>query len=147
MIGLNLRMTEITAAISCAQLAKVEKILQGRRELARTLTDMVKDIAWIRPPIEDTGCSHSYYIWAAQVKDGKREDFVDYLNQAGFPMRKGYSPPLNRIFDKSQLCPVTEKMEDEQIICFEVCSHDPTKKQLKIMRDIIHAAADNHPMS
>ena len=142
-VGLNLRMTEVTAAIACAQLSKVEKIVAGRIELAEAITDMVEDIPWIIPPRADVGCTHSYYIWAARIINGAREEFVHELNEHGFPMRERYSPTLNRIFNANQSCPVAEKLEDEELISFDICSHDPSRKQLRIMKDIVHEAAEN----
>lgn len=140
LIGLNLRMTETTAAIACAQLAKAEKIIEGRRQLAYELTDMVKDIPWIKPPIEDEGCKSVYYLWTPRIIDGDRNSFVKELQDQGFPIRAGYSPLLTRVFNSDDPCPVAEKIEDEEIAVFEVCTYDPTAKELRRMREIIKAA-------
>lgn len=136
-IGLNLRMTETTAAIACAQLVKAPRIIPGRIALAEELTDMVSDTPWIIPPKRDIDCTHSYYIWAARVTNGERRKFVYEMNVANFPIRAGYSKPLNRIFDQAQSCPVAEKMEDEELITFEICAYDPKRCHLQKMREII----------
>jgi dTDP-4-amino-4,6-dideoxygalactose transaminase len=140
--GFNLRMTEPTAAIACAQLAKGPKIIEGRRELALELTDMVKDIPWIIPPVEDVDCRHVYYIWAARVQDNKRDVFCQMLSEDGIPIRAGYSPPLNRIFKSHQSCAVAQHLEDKELICFEVCGYSPRTQQMKKMRKIIQQTAE-----
>ena len=137
MIGLNLRMTETTAAIACAQLAKAPKIIAGRIALAEELTDMFHGIPWIIPPKADVDCKHVYYIWAARIRDGRRQNLLDSLFVKDFPIRKGYSPTLNRVFKSDQKCPIAEKMEDEELITFEICAYDPKSRHLKQMREIV----------
>lgn len=142
LIGLNLRMTEPTAAIACAQLDKAERIICGRIELADEINEMVADIPFIKTQSRAENCRHVYYHWVATIRNGTRRAFVNYLNSCGFPMIEGYSPPLNRVFQTGDYCPVAERMEDKELIKFEVCSHDPTKRQLHIMKDIVRRAAD-----
>lgn len=137
-------MTEPVAAIACAQLAKADRIIPTRIELAHQLTDMVKDIPWIRAPVEDEGCTHVYYIWAALVDDpqqSRRFNFTNYLQQRGFPMITGYCKPLHGVFGVHDDLPVVQKVQYKQIIIFEVCQWDPTKRQLKRMREMVKRAA------
>lgn len=147
--GLNLRMVEPVAAIACAQLAKGPKIVEGRRELAAEITDMFSHVQWIQTPVEDVGCKHVYYMWAARVYHGYRSKLVAELTSHGFPVREGYSKPLNLIFPSMQghdygigpqPCPVAERMEDEEIMCFEICAYDPMAYQIRKMREIVKRA-------
>ena len=148
--GLNLRMTEPIAAIASAQLAKGLRIVGTRREIAHQLTDMVKDVSWIVPPAEDVGCYHVYYMWAARILDGKRQRFGFELHTRNVPIRTGYSKPLNRIFmtESNEIaawhakCSVAEKIDDEEIITFEVCAYDPKTRHLRQMREAIKEAAE-----
>jgi dTDP-4-amino-4,6-dideoxygalactose transaminase len=140
--GLNLRMTEPTAAIAVAQLAKGPRNVASRIELGEELTDMVRDIPWIIPPRADAGCKHVYYMWAARVINGKRNLFVGLLNLAGIPMEMGYSKPLNLIFDQTQHCGVAETVDHVEMMTFWVCGYDPPKRQRNKMREIIKRAAD-----
>lgn len=142
MIGLNLRMTEQTAALACAQLAKGHDIIAGRRELALEMTDMVKGIPFVDPPNEAVNCKHVYYQWAAKVWGWKRTKFLEVLNGHGLPMRKGYSPLLSDIFGSNESFPVARQMEDRELVTFEICAYEPSKKQLKIMREIFKMAGE-----
>lgn len=136
-VGLNLRMTEPIAAIACVQLSRAKKIIAGRIELAHDLSAMFAGYPWLTTPSADAGCKHVYYTWAGLVTGGRREMLVKRLNDRGFPMRAGYSPPLDRIFpDTKGFTPNADRVEDEEIICFEVCRYDPSWRQRRQMREI-----------
>jgi dTDP-4-amino-4,6-dideoxygalactose transaminase len=144
-VGLNLRMNEPTAAIACAQLAKASKIIPTRIELAHNLSFMVRDIPWIRPPVEDTGCTHVYYIWAALVDDpeqSRRFRFTNRLQASGFPMLAGYTKPLHGVFNENVNLPEVQKIEYKQIMIFEVCQWDPKRRDIIRMHEIVKEAAD-----
>ena len=136
-------MTEMQAAIACAQLSKGPQIVEGRRELAHELTDMVKDFPQIKPPQELSGCKHVYYIWAAKIWTWQREDFVKRIFNLGIPMREGYSPPLHRVFNTPDSHPVAENLEDKELMTFDVCSYSPTGRQRRVMRKIFQAVGDS----
>lgn len=147
--GLNLRMTEPTAAIACAQLVKAPAIIRNRIELAETLTDMVKDIPWIKPPRAAEGCRHVYYQWAARVinddTQSKRFKFTNNLQGEGFPLQAGYAKPLHAIFENfmDTKLPVVERIESKEIMTFEVCLWDPSKSQIRRMREMVKRAAQS----
>lgn len=140
--GLNLRMTEPIAAIACAQLAKAKDIIEGRREIALAMNDMVKDIPWIRAHEADEGCRHVYYLWTALVANGRRDRFVAALIDRGIPIRAGYAPLLNKLFGSEDKCFMAEGV-DKGIIVFEVCAWGVKTRHLKQMRDIIHQEAED----
>lgn len=141
--GLNLRMTEPTAAVACAQLGKAKWIIESRRELASKLTEMISDYGGIIPPREVSGCTHVYYIWAAQVLPHGRDQLIQCLNECGFPMNKGYSPLLSRVFKTHKRYTTAEAIEDESLITFDVCSYSPKKRHLKQMKEIFHQAMES----
>lgn len=139
-MGLNLRMTEPIAAMACAQLAKGPKIIESRRELALEMSDMVKDIPYVEAPKD---IEHPvYYKWAAKVWPWKRKRFVSLLNADGLPMDLGYSPLLTDVFGDSNEHPVARQLEEQELITFEICAYDPSKRQRKAMREIFKRAGD-----
>jgi perosamine synthetase len=142
--GLNLRMTEPIAAIAAVQLSRAKEIIQNRVELAQELSDMFAGIPWLRPPIEDTGCRHVYYCWAALVADNKRNALIRKLGAMGLPMKAGYSTPIHEIFNcpimHTGLRPWVRRLEDNEIMTFEVCRYEPNWRQRRTMREIASRA-------
>lgn len=153
-VGLNLRMTEVTAAICLAQLAKREKIIAERIEIAETLTDAVKGLPGLKAPLVREGCKHVYYCWALTVDDSqdfylgdKRDWFVDAMVAEGVPMSKGYVEPLYHLpaFERFKTsCPNAE-LAHKTIALYENCAWTPTSRQLKQMKEAFHKVIDNMP--
>lgn len=138
-LGLNLRMTEMCAAMALCQLDKAEDIIAGRIELAHELNDMVKDF-WT-PPTEKG--RHVFYHWAVRVPN--RDRVCSFLDSENVPIRKGYVNPLHRIAafrEAASPCPIAEKAHDTDLMLFEICSWDPTKEQLREMHEIFKRASE-----
>ena len=133
-IGLNLRMTEVCAAIAVAQLTKAKQIIDGRIELAEKLTKAVKTLPRITPPIVLEGYKSVFYTWAAKLDDGLDRDlFVKAMNAEGVPLRAGYMNPLYTLPAFSAYarpCPVVEDVE-KRLVLYENCSWSPTNEQIK----------------
>lgn len=138
-IGLNLRMTEPIAAIASAQLKKGPKIVQGRIDLANSISECFWDCEYVIPPVTRRGCRHVYYLWAGRLVGPrpKRFQLVAALQGRGIPVRLGYSRPLHKIFASHDNCPIADTIEQECLITFEVCGYDPRAHHLRKMRDII----------
>ena len=137
-VGLNLRMTEVTAAIALAQVRRRDALINSRIELAMELTKMVEPYACedLRLPVTRGGCKHVYYCWPLLVRK-EREFFVQALCAEGVPVRAGYVKPLYQMpafRQETGSWPVTAKVESE-IVLFEVCAHDPSKEQLVQMKE------------
>lgn len=140
--GLNLRMTEPTAAMACAQLARGPEIIKGRRRLGNILNDMTKNIPWMAASVTDIDCTHSYYVWSALVDNpARRRKLVHELNLRGFPMREGYSKLLTEVFKSPDKCPEAYRIEHEKIITFDVCDHDPKAHHIRRMREVVEYVA------
>lgn len=131
-LGLNLRMTEVTAAIACSQLEKAPGIIAGRKKLADNIGKIFSSIPWVTPSFQDEGCRHVYYLWTARVPLELRDTFVQRLNAVGVPVRAGYSKNLCDVFDPSQQCPNTDEINNT-MISFEICAYDPKAHHLEKM--------------
>src|SRR5882762_3946647 len=96
--GLNLRMTEVTAAIAQRQLMKGPEIVEGRVELALQLNDCINGLPYLRKPVVIERCRHVYYAWPILVDDTPEKvmAFRLAMNAEGVPLR-AYSMPLYRL--------------------------------------------------
>lgn len=147
-LGLNLRMTETTAAIALAQLAKREQIISGRIELAEEMTDMVRYIPGLLQPIAREDCKHVYYSWAILLEHD-RDWFVNQMVSEGVPLKAGYVTPLHLMpvlahWNAFKL-PVVEAVE-KKIAIFEICGWDPTSLQRKQMREAFQRVGEKYAM-
>lgn len=130
--GLNLRMTEVTAAIAVAQLAKGPEIVLDRVQQARRILDSIGEIDGLIHPAVRKGCTHVYYALAFRVKKD-RERIVKELNAEGVPVKAGYVEPLYRLpaFAKFKYeCPIAERLHDHELMLFENCAYSPTDEQI-----------------
>ncbi len=155
-LGLNLRMTEVTAAIAIAQLAHGAELVLSRRHIAHLLIEGLhsNDMVRINPP--RNGCSHSYYALAMEVSEGIQRDWmVKKLADYGVPLQQGYVAPLYwlpafRHFApthelNADVFPVAEKMHKEKLVIYENCAYDPTVDQIKEIIDVFDRVAYPRP--
>ena len=65
--GLNHRMTELQAAVGCAQFDKLEGVVARRRERADELCAALRGIPGIELPIPSSGTTHTYWRFALRI--------------------------------------------------------------------------------
>ncbi len=142
-IGLNMRMTEITAAIACAQLERARWIVDWKRDVALALRRPLERHGALRVPAEDPTRIHVYYLWTLQAVDQNTLDkAMVVFKKYRFPIRRGYAPPLHTIFPHSgNECKMTTAVENH-IMVYENCAHDPTEVQVRQMCDILRRVGD-----
>ena len=95
MVGFNYRMTNIQAAVGCAQLERAENLVQKKRwirERYRELLDGVKGIGFFPEPDE---CKPSCWFSGVVVEDGNHErlkSICEKLKEAGIEARTFWKP-------------------------------------------------------
>lgn len=91
--GLNLRMTEISAAIAKVQMRKMKMILQTRRKNALMLTKLLQDLDMDLPRDGD-GSSYNWYLYTVAIED--RDNVMKKLNSLGIGATVYYRTPVHR---------------------------------------------------
>jgi perosamine synthetase len=86
MLGLNYRITELTAAVARAQLAKVADVVKRRRESAGQLVAAVDGLAGVALPSLP---GHAFWLFPLIVADSNRI-WADGLTAEGVPASAGY---------------------------------------------------------
>ncbi len=148
MVGWNLRLSELHAAIARAQLAAIDSHVAARERIAARLSAGLSDLEGLAVPAVRAGCRHVYYVWAMQAGPAlgiDRERFARGLKAEGFPCFTGYVAPLYRLplFQQRRaigrdgfpftlgapdyregLCPVAERLHRDSLIGFEPCAYD-----------------------
>jgi len=91
--GLNLRMTEISAAIAKVQMRKMKRMLQIRRKNAMMLTKLLHDLD-IDLPKESYGSTYNWYLYTVAIED--RDNVMKKLNSLGIGATVYYRTPVHR---------------------------------------------------
>lgn len=84
LLGSNYRLTELQAAIGCAQLDRLDGHLQHRQRLAKYFSQRLVDIPGLTPAKVSEGSEHAYYLYPvkyeATVTGLSRSAFVRAVN-------------------------------------------------------------------
>ncbi len=82
MLGYNYRMTDVQAAIGCAQMDRAEWILEQRSRCARVYDDLLEETSWLRLPRVPVGMKHGYQAYVTLfAPDSPTMDNVDELHE------------------------------------------------------------------
>lgn len=89
-IGFNLRMSDIQAAVGVAQMGKLDKLLHERRHLALHYTELLGGLDELILPTDDPG--HTYQSYVVRLASGdreKRNSVMEELAAHGIQTRPG----------------------------------------------------------
>jgi perosamine synthetase len=87
-IGYNFRMPNLNAALACAQLQQLDRMLADKRELATAYKTFFKTVDWAEFVDEPAGCKSNFWLNAIMLADADiRDVFLDASNGAGIMTR------------------------------------------------------------
>jgi perosamine synthetase len=112
-VGFNLRMTEIHAAIGTSQLKKLKKWTERRREIAQIFNQHL-DLPGL--PIEPKGHYHVYHQYTLRIRKS-RDTFSKLLSQEGIGNGVYYPKPVHQLpaFNLQESFPVAERASEEVV--------------------------------
>ena len=161
-LGFNFRLGEIEAAIGRVQLGKLPAAVERRYLAGKNLAKILEDLPGIRLPLFDQEISHAFYIFAIgldlEVMGVSRDTVVAALQAEGVPWlyggyqnihlqpmyqrkvaygRDGFPwnlhPEEERPDYEKGICPVAEKLHDQEVICLQICQHDYDARQTELV--------------
>lgn len=94
MLGYNLRMTDISAAIGLVQLTKLDEFNKKRQRNANYLFNGLRNVDCIKLPIVKTNCTHVFNQYTIKVKN--RDHLISVLNEYDIGTGIYYPLPLHR---------------------------------------------------
>jgi len=116
-LGYNFRMSNVVAALGIAQLKKVDKIIEMRRENADYMSEKLSEINEIKIPSPPKDYFHIYQMYSIEIKDGRetRDVLAKYLNNKGIMTKIYFEPVHQTYFYKNKLgynnkLPITEEI-------------------------------------
>ena len=155
LVGFNLRMTELCAAVGLEQLKKADALVGEREHIAQRLNEGLSGLEGITPPVQRAGTRPVYYMYQIRFDPDavgvSREVFAEALAAEGFPTFLGYVKPLyllplfqkriaigregwpftltQRTYHKG-LCPVAERLHEIELMGFDCCCVKVTDSDL-----------------
>lgn len=94
-LGYNFRMTEISAAIGRAQLAKLDRFNERRRRNASVLDEGLAGVRGVIAPRERPGFRHVYHQYTLRIAHD-RDGFQDRIRESGIGTAVHYPIPVHR---------------------------------------------------
>jgi dTDP-4-amino-4,6-dideoxygalactose transaminase len=94
-LGSNLRMPEIEAAIATIQMSRLNKFIEGRRNNAKILTEILEDHNEISLPYEENDYVSNWSLYTVAVNN--RDNVLEYLNSNNVGSAVYYKNPVHRV--------------------------------------------------
>ena len=152
MVGYNLRLGEIEAAIGLEQLKKLGRFAATRQRAAERLSSALSGLDGLSVPLVRPGCTHVYYVYPLLLDLAKlgvqRSAVRDALFAEGVPVGAGYqnihllpmyqqkiaygrsgfpwsSDVCKRDVSYAKgICPVAESLHEGSFLSIGLCSHE-----------------------
>jgi perosamine synthetase len=111
-IGFSCRLTNLQAAIGCAQVEKIDEIIEGKRHIAACYEHELADVQEIQLPVEKTYARNVFWMYHIVLKGrtaAERQVLMKKLKEKGIETREGFIPfNLQEIFIERGLTKVDE---------------------------------------
>lgn len=91
-IGYNFRMTNIQAAIGCAQLEKLDKFIEIKRKNAFLYNSILKKCKKIVTPAEKKYAKNTYWLYSILLKDTSTNYLITKLKEKNIDSRRFFYP-------------------------------------------------------
>ena len=117
--GFNYRMTNLQAAIGCAQVKKIDEIIEKKRSIALEYNKRLGDVAGITLPTEESWAKNVYWMYSVLIEDDfglSRDEVIKKLAENGVESRP-FFPPIHRfpMYDQKEKLSVSEELSRKGI--------------------------------
>lgn len=107
-IGYNYRLTNLQAALGCAQLEKIDKFIRIKRKNAELYKKLLKNLSWISLPAEKRYAENVYWMFSILINNYDRDLVIKKLKKANIDSRVFFYPI-------SDLPPYKNKVKDKDL--------------------------------
>lgn len=119
-VGYNYRMTNVNAAIGCAQLERLDEFIRVKRNMANAYEAVIKDFLSIDFMVEPENSKSNYWFNTLKLKNkGERDLFLKFMNDQAIQCR-----------------PVWKLMPDMPM--FKDCQHDDIKNARALYERLVN---------
>jgi perosamine synthetase len=146
-VGYNYRMNDITGAIGCSRLDRLESQTARRRAVAAEFDRIIAEIDGLSAPATTPGAIAVYHLYTARLDTSRftctRDEFCAALKAEGVPTAVHYPRPLSRqpafaAFVKDHP-PVAERLCRE-VFCLPI-HHDITDAHIRAIGEALNKVA------
>lgn len=111
-LGFKCHMHDISAALGLVQLAKLEKNNARRRKIVYMYNEGLKELKWLRIPVEKPYAKSAWHNYVIKVENGRRDELIEHLNKNEISAGVHYIP--NHLYEMyrpyRRELPVAEKV-------------------------------------
>ncbi len=147
-VGYNYRMNDITAAIGCSRLDRLEAQTARRREIARRYDEMLGSIPGLLAPVTTAGAEAVYHLYTARLEPEAfrctRDEFCAALKAEGVPTAVHYPRPLSRqpaFAPYVRYHPPVAEALSSRVFCLPM-HHDLTEAHLRVVEEALAKVAE-----
>lgn len=97
LVGYNLRLTDVAAAIGREQLRKLPDWNERRRANAAKLDAGLAGVRDVAVPVAAPGVTHVYHQYTVRVANGRRDALQEHLAESGIGCAVYYPTPVHRL--------------------------------------------------
>jgi perosamine synthetase len=94
-VGFNYRMTNLQAAVGVAQMGRIHKLIDRKRQIAQRYQEGLAGLPGVALPVEAPGCCHVYWMYSILIGDDfplRRDGVMVALRQRGIDSRPFFHP-------------------------------------------------------
>lgn len=96
-LGTNNRMSDLAASIGCAQMEKVQQLIEARREVANRMDQAFESMHGIRPHASGTTGRHVYQLYTVAFDgDVDRDGVIETLAERNIASKVYWDPSIHR---------------------------------------------------
>jgi len=96
-LGTNIRMSDLTAALGCSQLDRVEALIAGRQRAADQYNDAFAGVKSVTPHRAPEGGTHVHQLYTVELAPGiDRAHVIETLGERGISSKVYWDPPVHR---------------------------------------------------
>ena len=96
-LGTNIRMSDLTAALGCSQLDRIDTLVSGRRRAAAQLNQGFDDIDGVRPHKPPESGTHVYQLYTVELAEGiDRQNVINTLEERNIASKVYWDPAVHQ---------------------------------------------------
>jgi dTDP-4-amino-4,6-dideoxygalactose transaminase len=96
-IGYNARLDTIQSAVLLAKFKYIDELNNMRRKIAQIYNEGLKNVEWLKLPIEKKKAYHVYHQYTVLLKNKNRKEVQEKLKQKGISTMVYYPYPLHKM--------------------------------------------------